>query len=458
MNMKKQRISSLATAVCSMLVAAVPEVKSVAMTQANDRLVTVTYTMENAPAVVTFHVETNCVVEGVEKWTSIGGSAVCNAKGAVWRKVTTADAKDGVCSITWRPDHSWPDHKIAEGGARAVVTAWALDNTPDYMVVDISASASAGAVTYYPAADFLPGGILGNPDYRTTTIVMRKIMASGVTWTMGSTVFETQRLAQRENTHRVTLDNNYYIGVFPVTQTQWGLIQTARIAPSYYSNPEDRAMRPVESVCYNEIRNSAANVTAANTAYYWPADPNPVSFLGLLRAKTGIDFDLPSEAQWEFAARAGNGDTKWGEGSGIQNVDKDTNLDKLGRYAQNGGKVLNGTSYETPAKDCWASNGTAIVGSYAPNDWGLYDMHGNVAEWCLDWLDQNISQFNGKVNINPESPLLTLSGATGEWRILRGGDSARVASNCRSAFRSNYSPSNRDYTTGFRLVCTAGLK
>ena len=459
MNTKNLIAAFLASAASVSTFAAVPEVTSVTMTQANDRLVTVSYTIENAPAVITLDVQTNCVVDGVVKWVSIGGSAVCNAKGAVWRKIQASDAdSQGKYTITWRPDMSWPDHKVAEGGARAVVTAWSLDNTPDYMVVDISDTSSPNSQKYYPDASFLPGGILSNHDYRTTKIVMRKIMAKDVLWTMGSTTFETQRLSAREATHPVSLENNYYIGVFEVTQLQWGLIQTGRVTPSYYKNQEYRAMRPVESVCYNEIRTGAANVTASNPTYDWPADPNPASFLGLLRKKTGLDFDLPSEAQWEFAARAGNGATKWGDGSGIQNTDKDTNLDKLGRYAQNGGKMLNGGSLVAPSADCGAEYGTAIVGTYAPNDWGLYDMHGNVAEWCLDWLDQNISNFGGKVNIDLNNPALTLSGATGEWRMLRGGDSARVASNCRSAFRSNYASTNRDYTTGFRLVCTAGLK
>lgn len=183
------------------------------------------------------------------------------------------------------------------------------------MVVDISDTSSPNSQKYYPDVSFLPGGILSNHDFRTTKIVMRKIMAKDVVWTMGSTTFETQRLSAREATHPVLLENNYYIGVFEVTQLQWGLVQTGRVVPSYYKNQEDRAMRPVESVCYNEIRTGAANVTTGNPAYDWPADPNPASFLGLLRKKTGIDFDLPSETQWEFAARAGNGATKWGNGA-----------------------------------------------------------------------------------------------------------------------------------------------
>ena len=264
MNIKKITVTALAATATATLMAAVPEVSAATMVQAMDRLVTITYTLADAPAVVTLDVQTNYTENGETKWASIGGAAVANAQGDVWKQVAT-----GSRTITWRPDLSWPDHKIADGGARAVVTAWALDNTPDYMVVDISGAAQPNTQKYYPSVDFLPGGILGNDDYRTTSLVMRKIMAKDVEWTMGSTTLETNNRADREATHKVTLTNNYYVGVFQITQAQWALIQTNRPTPSYFNNPAYRAMRPVEQVSYNEIRN-AANSATANTAYDWP--------------------------------------------------------------------------------------------------------------------------------------------------------------------------------------------
>ena len=453
MNTTKKIMAVASAAFATQFAGAVPVVSSVDMNQSS-KTVVITYTLSGEDAVVTLDVQTNANTSAAANdpgWTSIGGAAVSNAKGDVWKKVET-----GSCRITWRPDQSWPDHVIADGGARAVVTAWALDNTPDYMVVDISAGAQPNTQKYYPGVDFLPGGILGNPDYRTGMLVLRKIMAKDVTWMMGSTTLETQRVAGNEATHQVTLTNNYYFGVFPVTQAQWDLIQPSRPAPSYFNNVADRAMRPVEQVCYNEIRNSVD--TTGNTAYYWPADPNPLSFLGMLRTKTGIDFDLPSEAQWEFAARAGNGDTKWGDGSGILNSNDDTNLNLLGRYERNGGKVLSDSSYVNPEQSCGAANGTAIVGSYAPNSWGIYDMHGNVWEWCLDWLEDDITSYNGKVNIDPASPANTLSGALSGAPVIRGGSWNFVAGICRPAFRNCGVPWGRDMSFGFRVVCTAGLR
>jgi len=444
MNIKKLTAAALAAATSAALTAAVPQISGVTMAQDVTRRVTITYTLADAPAVVTVDVQTNANTSAAADdpgWTSIGGEAVWNATGDVWKKVET-----GSRTITWRPDHSWPDHKIAAGGARAVVTAWALDNTPDYMAVDLTATGGADTQTYYPAADFVPGGVT-NADYKTSVLLMRKIMAKDVTWTMGSTPQETQRTAASETAHRVTLANNYYIGIYLVTQAQWDLIQPNRLAPSYFNNAIDRSMRPVEQVSYNEIRN-AANSATANTAYDWPADPNPGSFLGLLRTKSGLDFDLPSDAQWEFAARAGNGDTKWGDGSGILNQAADANLHLLGRYERNGGKVLSGNRYVAPAQSCRATNGTAIVGSYAPNAWGLYDMHGNVWEWCLDWYKDDVTALDGAVN--------TVSGTS---RLVRGGSWMDTADFCRSARRATGSPSDRTYShVGFRVVCTAGLR
>ena len=285
-------------------------------------------------------------------------------------------------------------------------------------------------------------------------LLMRKIMAKDVKWTMGSTSTETQRTAAREGTHQVTLTNNYYIGVYPVTQSQWGVVATNSSQKGYFTT--EPAMRPMEQVCYNEIRN-AANTTTANASYNWPNDPNPSSFLGLLRSKTGLDFDLPSEAQWEFAARAGNGVGYWGDGSAIKNANTDANLNLLGRYQYNGGKI--GTNSETnPEATCEVTNGTAVVGSYAPNAWGLYDTAGNVWEWCLDWYEDDITAHGGAVNIDPETPANTLSGASGASRAIRGGCWTNAAGSCRPAFRHGDAPTARYYDHGFRVLCSAGLR
>ena len=454
-------LAAVSAAFATQFAGAVPVVSGVDMNQPS-KTVVITYTLSGEAGVVTLDVQTNANTSAAANdpgWTSIGGAAVCNAQGDVWKKVETGSRR-----ITWRPDHSWPDHVIANGGARAVVTAWSLGNTPDYMVVDIAGAATANSQTYYPAADFVPGGVT-NGIYKTSSLLMRKIMAKDVEWTMGSTGAETQRAGYEthETTHKVKLDGNYYIGVYEITQSQWKEVATNSTVAANFT--AEASMRPMERVCYNEIRlrvNSNASASADEVARYsWPSNPAPGSFLGLLRSKTGIDFDLPSEAQWEFAARAGHGSGYWNDGSAVLNANPDSNYDRLGRNVNNNPGLNSDTPTLAPSE-----GGTAIVGSYEPSSWGLYDMHGNVFEWCLDWSETNIATakdtqgvlYGGRVNINLTSPALTLSGATVGSRVIRGGSWNYGPTLGRPAFRFADGPAHRYLITGLRVVCTAGLQ
>ena len=402
----------------------IPKVTDVVMTQAVERLVTITYRLADAPAIVTLDIQTNAT-DGT--WVSIGGTNIWSISGDVNKKVSGKETY----TINWSPNISWPDHKIAEGGARAVVTAWALDNPPDYMVVDISENASAGDVEWYPAVEFLPGGLLGDDRYRQSAIVMRKIAARDVTFTVGS-IGEDGRNATREKTHAVTLTNSFYIGVFEVTQAQWSRIVTSRPWPSYFTNETCCAMRPVEQISFNEVRRGG---TSSSTGGEWPADPGAGSFLYLLRDKTKIDFDLPSETQWEYACRAGNGEGRWGNGTPIVG-----GAATPGRCTSTGGN-------DSDARGVTAEKGTAVVGTYPPNDWGLYDMHGNVQELCLDYYIDDISLLKGEVN--------TVINTTGH--VVRGGTFVSAWKNLRSAFRSGNKDNYQPKHFGVRLVCRAGL-
>ena len=417
--------------------AATPVVTSVSMSQSTfSRLVTIDYTFTGDPAVITLDVQTNANTSASADdpgWTSIGGEAVCNAQGDVWKKV---DA--GSRTITWRPDKSWPDHIIEANGARAVVTAWATNNTPAYMVVDISQGALPNTQRYYPAADFVPGGVTDDL-YKTTALLMRKINAGGVTWTMGSTLFESGRSAVNEETHLVMLPSDYYIAVYETTITQFQQVKPSGATPQYRTNPT----LPMEKVSYNEIRNS--NVTTGNANYQYPNPPSPISFLGLLNAKSGLDFDLPTEAQWEFAARSGHGSGYWNDGS-----EMDNDLVNLRRLA------------------CFNTSAPDPVGSHEPSSWGLYDMHGNVWEWCLDWYQDNIATataydgqpYGGRVNIHPQyfDQYLSGAGVSGGVRTYRGGAFKKTSSYCRPACRDNGAPTGEYDSIGFRVVCTAGLQ
>ena len=470
MNFKAIIAMSAAGAAIS-LFAAAPVVSNVSMTQNSRGTATITYTLSGADAVVTLDIQTN-VTGGA--WASIGGEAVSPASGDVWKAVGM-----GSRTIKWDAATNWSNRQIPSNGIRAVVTAWALDNTPDYMVVDISAGAQPNSQRYYPSVDFLPGSepgqkgaITNNTAYRLTELVMRKIMAKDICWTMGSTAQESQRYPYygRENTHQVTLTNNYYIGVFEITQSQWALIQPARPNPSIFSKPGECAMRPVDWVSFNEIRNNDGTSAADNASYNWPHEPNPNSFLGLLNARTGLAFELPSEAQWEFAARAGNGVTKWGDGSAVLNNNEDANLSKLGRYLSNGGSAAVSGQYNLPdssiAGNAGPDAGTAYAGTYRPNNWGIYDMHGNIAEWCLDYFEEqgSITTYNGCVNIDPSDGTKCLSGnaapedaSYGPYHVVRGGGFTVNADRCRSAYR-NCKGQRLRYDVGFRVVCPVELQ
>lgn len=423
MNLKTMKFALLGASAAAVQFAgaAVPEVTSVKMSQDASRLVTIAYTLENGPAVVTVDIETNDTATGA--WASIGGKNIQRVTGDVWKKVSG----DGG-TIRWQADLDWPDHKIAGNGVRAVVTAWALDNTPDYMIVDLSPSAAPNSQEYYPGADFIPGGLLTKDDYRTTRLVMKKVMAKDVKWTMGSITEEKNKW-----THYVTLDHNYYIGVFEITQAQWKLL--AGTDPSNYKG----SYRPVEKVSYVSIRNAKAtdNTWAGGN---WPDAPYEGSFLDLLRDRTGLDFDLPSDAEWEFACRAGHGEGYWGNGE-----------------PESKGELCPGRYNYQASLD---GGGTAVAGHYEPNSWGIYDMHGNVWEWCLDWWvdGESISNNNGAVNVSDTDKTKSRGGTTGTQRMLRGGSAGGQAAEAYSAMRWGHNTTLQYEWTGFRVACRAGLK
>jgi formylglycine-generating enzyme required for sulfatase activity len=133
------------------------------------------------------------------------------------------------------------------------------------------------------------------------------------------------------------------------------------------------------------------------------------------RLPTGYTYTLPTEAQWEYACRAGT----TGDFAGYQDV--------MAWYSSNSG----GTTHS--------------VGTKQPNAWGLYDMHGNVEEWCLDWY----AKYSSDAVTDPVGP------ASGSSRVIRGGSWGLDAASCRSAIRYDYEPGNRVSDVGFRLALSA---
>ena len=297
-----------------------------------------------------------------------------------------------------------------------------------YLAVDLSGGPSAASypVSIYKTLANVPGG--ANSDLYKTTRLLLRLIPKG-TFMMGSPENELGR-SHSETQHQVTLTHDFYIGVFEVTQKQWERVMGGW--PSYFNNPACRDSRPVEQVTYNDIRGS---VDGAD----WPASDSvdAASFMGRLRARTGKAFDLPTEAQWEYACRAGT-TTALNSGRNLTQTDDCPNVSAVGRNKYNGG-FSDDQSGDTRV-------GSAKVGCYLPNAWGLYDMHGNLWEWCLDWA----GDYPGMVS-DPKGL------ASGTKRINRGGTLNGGAYYGRSAQRSSYGASNRFKSIGFRAGCGLGV-
>ena len=184
----------------------------------------------------------------------------------------------GPYHIVWDSASDWSEGHSSE----FTVTATAIDFTSDYLVVNLN----TGAVT--PSTT---GPDLSDDACRTTELWLRRIPKG--TFTMGSPKWEVGREPgnsnSKETQHRVTLTENFYIGVFEITQKQYSLIQGSN--PSSYKGDT----RPVENVSYDTIRGTGSTAGAGWPSYGHAVDSG--SFLGKLRAKTGLTFDLPTEAQ-----------------------------------------------------------------------------------------------------------------------------------------------------------------
>jgi formylglycine-generating enzyme required for sulfatase activity len=292
-----------------------------------------------------------------------------------------------------------------------------------YLVVDLSRGPKADKFPVATLADVPKGG--WTDEYKTDQLVLRKIEPG--TFTMGSPEGELGRKGD-ETQHEVTLTKGFYIGVFEVTQKQWERVMGDW--PSHFNNPKCREARPVERVSYDDIRGS---VNGAG----WPAtnSVDAASFIGRLRARSGQAFDLPTEAQWEYACRAGTA-SALNSGLDLTSTNSCPNLAAVARYKGNAGDTV---------QNCDTGAGTSKVGSYLPNAWGVYDLHGNVREWCLD--------SHGKYTGAESDPKGMSAGSS---RVLRGGSWSIISSNCRSAYRNSGTPDNVSGTLGFRAALSPG--
>ena len=296
-----------------------------------------------------------------------------------------------------------------------------------YMVIGLSGGEADGACSVEYLTAVPDGG--WTDEHRTDKLVLRRVKAGD--FTMGCAddeVGEVRRLpdgspVHESAVHRVTLSKDYFIGVFEVTQAQWKRVMGTE--PSWFSNARDRETRPVENVSFADIRGTASAQGLATAG-----------FMSALAAKTGFGFDLPTEAQWECACRAGTA-TALNGGTDLTDAAVDAQVARLARYRGNSG-------YAGRIPREWANErGTARVGSYEPNAWGLYDMHGNVQEWCLDGFRPISEPAAARDPLTVGGPEFVIRG--GSWRDF----ACQLRSGCR--YERN-AAGWKSVTTGFRVA------
>jgi len=237
------------------------------------------------------------------------------------------------------------------------------------------------------------------------------------TFKMGSSKSELGRFSG-ESRHKVKLTKGYWLGKYEVTQAQYEAIMGTN--PSYFKGADN----PVEKVNWNDAMAFCKKLTEMEK--------------NAGRLPEGYEYTLPTEAQWEYACRAGT-TTAFNNGTNIpieeQIYDEPCpNMDEVGWYSYN------------------SDDRTHPVGQKKPNAWGLYDMHGNVFEWCLDlsgnYPTKSMISYLIKPVIDPMGPSVNYY----LNHVVRGGSWSDRANGCRSAYRDNSYSNSFDHYGGFRVA------
>ena len=418
--------------------AAVPVVQNVQVSQDrdDDRTVTVRYALTE-DAVVTVDFQTNSIADASGDWVSIGAGNFTSVTGDVNRLVgkTTSDERR---ALTWPARADWPD--VRAKNFRAVVTAWAKDAPPDYMLIDLTTKSN---VTYYVSADALPFGSVTNRIYKDQYMVFRRIPAAGKVTDIGVPYLDYIKRVQgltwssstreHERSHRVMLTRDYYIGVYEVTEAQYTRVSGDTV-------PDSRL--PQTAVAYRTLRGwtkgCAFPAFDSNGDFDFEAshavDSN--SWFDKFRKHSGLAWlDLPTEAQWFIAAMAG-------DRSGIMYNNltfSEDNMSLVSRWIKN-----------DKTEDCEGKTGNskATVGTYAANAYGLYDTIGNVVERMLDYYEDWTGIDQTKVFVDPVGPASSSSNArAGSW-----GNQTETLGWAYLGHRTSAVPGNEAGNDGFRVA------
>lgn len=325
--------------------------------------------------------------------------------------------------------------------AEVKLSAWAKDDPPDYMAIDMI---TVNHRRFYETAEDVPGGVT-NRLYKTDKLLMRKIYAKNVQWPMGASSDVTYALPQHK-LHMVTLTTNYYISVYEMTKRQYGNITDSfKRAENIVTDD----VRP-HSVSYSTMRGSS-------TGYLWPTNGHKVhssSQIAKIRSRTGLMLDLPTEAQWEYACRAGEPKALY-TGESFNGA----NVSKIAWYGGNWNQDPEGEELKTHE-----------VGLLLPNKWGLYDMLGNGSDVCLDGMGNNdagtdqIDPYQGEPAEDPLGPLTGTSVGTTGRHARRGGavastsgstTKATLYTTCGAHYRENLNYSAGYTHLGYRMTMPA---
>ncbi len=270
------------------------------------------------------------------------------------------------------------------------------------------------------------------------SIGMKLVRIAAGKFQMGSPEREEERCAD-EKQHEVQITKDFWLGVHEVTQQQFKDVMGYN--PSYFSRngkgkpgvrydlepaggkaklPEDADTSdyPVENVTWEEANEFCERLSRQ-----------------FAERKHGRKYRLPSEAEWEYACR-GNAPAEMVFHFGKSLSSKQANFDGNYPYGGAGTGVYLGRSCK--------------VGTYKPNRFGLFDMHGNVAEWCADWYDKDY--YSKSPPKDPQGP------SEGSDRVIRGGSCLGLGQYCRSAYRFQSTPASRSISVGFRVVLVASGK